>query len=59
MAVSSLTGVTQQTVFESDILVADPTPYLANQPIDVYVDAYDHQKYYVDISFLPQEMIWL
>lgn len=41
-------------VFTSDDIWFDPTEYLKEQKISVYVDPANHKKYYVDISFLPK-----
>ncbi|WP_442107716.1 DUF3592 domain-containing protein [Pseudomonas sp. NUPR-001] len=40
-------------VFESDNIWFDPSGYLKDQSISVFVDSKDPTRYHVDISFLP------
>ena len=41
--------------FRSGDLWFDPSNYLRNQPITVFVDRKNHERYYVDLSFLQPE----
>ncbi len=41
-------------ILKSDNIWFDPTEYLKDQKISVYMDPANHKKYYVDISFLPK-----
>lgn len=41
-------------VFRSDYLLFDPTPYIKNKDITVFVDKDNPDKYLVDLSFITQ-----
>jgi hypothetical protein len=41
-------------VFHSENLWFDPTPYIKQETVTVYVDPRDLGSYYVDVSFLPR-----
>lgn len=41
-------------LFESDNIWFDPSAYIKDQSIGVYVDSKDPKRYHVDISFLPE-----
>jgi len=41
-------------MFESHYVWFDPTRYVSQKQITVYVDRSDPQKYYMDLSFLPK-----
>lgn len=41
--------------FNSEDINFDPSPYLHDRKITVYIDGDNAKKYYVDISFLPEK----
>lgn len=41
-------------VFKSDNLWYDPSPYIQNKRIRVFIDRNNPKRYYVDLSFLPK-----
>jgi hypothetical protein len=45
----------QVRVFESHNLWFDPTAYIKDKKIRVFLDMHNPKKYYVDLSFLPKQ----
>ncbi|MNC77488.1 hypothetical protein D3C75_1294550 [compost metagenome] len=41
-------------LFESDNIWFDPSDYLKDESISVFIDKKNPKKYHVDISFLPK-----
>lgn len=41
--------------FKSDYIWYNPSEYLENKSVDVYIDPNDPERYYVDTSFLPKK----
>jgi hypothetical protein len=41
-------------VFESDNIWYDPSEFITNQRITVYIEKENPKKYWVDLSFLPK-----
>ncbi|PSL43896.1 uncharacterized protein DUF3592 [Chitinophaga niastensis] len=40
--------------YNSELVRFDPTPFINDKKIDVYIDPKNPEKYYMDISFLPE-----
>jgi len=47
-------ATSQVHVFKSDNLWFDPSAYIKDRKINVFMDRADPKKYYVDLSFLPK-----
>jgi hypothetical protein len=47
-------ATSQVHVFKSDNLWFDPSAYIKDRKINVFIDRADPKKYYVDLSFLPK-----
>lgn len=47
-------ATSQVHVFKSDNLWFDPSAYIKDRKINVFMDRTDPKKYYVDLSFLPK-----
>ncbi|MDR0277390.1 MAG: DUF3592 domain-containing protein [Paucimonas sp.] len=47
----------QVHVFESENIWFEPSPYLGNEKIRVFIDKNNLRKYHVDISFLPKVVV--
>ena len=47
-------ATSQVHVFKSDNLWFDPSTYIKDRKINVFIDRADPKKYYVDLSFLPK-----
>ncbi len=47
-------STSQIHIFKSDNLWYDPTEYIQNKRIRVFIDRNNPKKYYVDLSFLPK-----
>jgi hypothetical protein len=48
------TSTSQVHIFKSDNLWYDPSQYILNKRIRVFIDRNNPKKYYVDLSFLPK-----
>ncbi|MFC0179878.1 DUF3592 domain-containing protein [Thorsellia kenyensis] len=42
-------------IFDSEFIWYDPSPYIENNEITIYIMRNNPKKYYVDISFLPEK----